>query len=134
MHTLVSAGSKLGKPYQHAMLIEAAAILERALIDGQPHQRDCTTVIAQQGQHDGGLLVGIEICPVHGDHDGAAFANDERHLTEQNVIDINGCIGKQTVDLLDGMLWLQTTGSREALANGTDRQRAAMQHAKGRVA
>ena len=38
------------------------------------------------------------------------------------------------VDLLNSMLRLQTTGSREALANGTNRQGAAMQHAKGRVA
>jgi len=68
------------------------------------------------------------------DHDGATFANDERHPAKQDVIDINGGIGEQTVDLLDSVLRLQTTGSSEALANGTDRQRAAMQHAKGRVA
>lgn len=40
----------------------------------------------------------------------------------------------QPVDLLDGMLGLQAARGGQALANGADRQRAAVQHAKRGIA
>ena len=55
---------QFGQPHQHAMLVEAAVVLERALVDRQPHQRGGTAVIGDQRQHDGGLVVGIEVGPV----------------------------------------------------------------------
>src|SRR6202162_5414439 len=125
---------QFGQPHQHAMLIECAVVLERLLVDGQPNQRGRATVIGDQCQHDGGLFVGIEVGPVHGHHDAVPRANDERHPAHQNIVDVDRRIGQQPVDLLDRMLGFQTTGGGEALANRTDRQRAAVQHAKGGIA
>ena len=87
---------QLGQPDQHAMLVEAAALLERALVDGQPYQGCRATVVADQGQHDGGLVVGVEVGPIHGHHDGAACADDEGHPAHQNIVDADGSIGRSS--------------------------------------
>ena len=125
---------QFGQPHQHAMLVEAAVVLECVFVDGQPDQGCGTTVIADQRQHDGGLVVGIEVGPVQGHHDGGSCADDVGHPADQNIVDVDGWVGEQPVDLLDGMLGLQVTRGGEALANGADRQGGVVQHAEGGIA
>ena len=79
-------------------------------------------MVADQRQHDGGLVVGIEVGPIHGHHNGVACANDEWHPAHQNIVHVDGGVGEQPVDLLDCMLGLQTARCGQALANGADQR------------
>jgi hypothetical protein len=91
-------------------------------------------VIGDQRQHDGGLLVGIEVGPVQCHHDGAACADDVGHPAGEDVVDPDVRIGEQAVDLFGGMLGVQASGGGKAPADGADRERGATQHANGGVA
>jgi len=126
-------GQQFGQPHQHTMLVEAAVVLERALVDGQPHQGRGAAVIGDQRQHDGGLLVGVEVGPVQCHHDGGSCANDVGHPTGEDVIDVDLGIGEQAIDLLGGMLGVQAANGGKAPADGADRERGAAQHAEGGV-
>src|SRR6202034_2448825 len=48
---------QFGQLHQYTMLVEAAVVLERALLDCQPHQRRGTAVVGDEGHHNGGLVV-----------------------------------------------------------------------------
>src|SRR5208337_2171604 len=117
-------------PYQHAMLVNAAIVLERALVDGQPYQGRGTAVVGDQGQHDGGLVVGIEVGPVQSHHDGVTRADDVGHPTGEDVIDVDLGVGEQAVHLLGRMLGVQAAGGGESLADGADRKGGAAQDAE----
>src|SRR3984957_2411769 len=80
---------QFGEPHQHAMLVEAAVVLERVLIDGQPYQGCGAAVVGDQGQHDGGLFVGIEVGPVQCHHDGVACADDVGDPANKNIVDVD---------------------------------------------
>lgn len=80
--------------------MEAAVVLECALVDRQPHQWCGTTMIGDQRQHDGGLRVAIEIRPIERNRDGTAVADDIGHPTFQNGVHIDGWVGKQPINLL----------------------------------
>jgi hypothetical protein len=53
-----------------------ALVLQFVLVDGEPEQRRGPAVACDQMQRERGLIVGVEIRPVHRHHDLAAFAND----------------------------------------------------------
>jgi uncharacterized Zn finger protein len=61
-------------------------------------------MIADQCQHDGGLVIGIKIRPVHHHHDGASLTDNLRHPANQNFIDIDGWVGEKPVHVLHRML------------------------------
>ena len=116
------------------MLVEATVVLERALIDRQPHQGCGTPMIGDQRQHDGRLVIGIEVGPVQRHHDGASRADDIGHPAGEDIVDVDLRVGEQTIHLLGRMLGVQGAGGSEPLANGADREGGAAQHAKGGVA
>src|SRR5271165_4569826 len=63
-----------------------------------------------------------------------AGTDDEGHPQGQDVIDFDAGVGQQPVDLFDGMLGQQATRGGQAVADGRDGERAAVQHAEGGVA
>jgi hypothetical protein len=79
-------------------------------------------MIGDQGQHDGGLLVGVEVGPIQCHHDGVACADDVGHPAGKDAIDVDVRVGEQSVDLLGRVLGVQTSGGRESLADGADRE------------
>ena len=91
-------------------------------------------MVTEECQHDGGLVIGVEIGPVHGHHDGSAGTDNEGHPAHQDVVDLNGWIGEQAIDLLDRVFRLQTSCGSKALADGADCQTTAVQQAKSSVA
>jgi hypothetical protein len=56
----------LGQTDQHAAFVEAAPVLELGLVYRQPDQRCGAAVLGDQGKHDGGLVISVEVGPVHG--------------------------------------------------------------------
>ena len=109
-------------------------VLERALVDRQPHQGRGAPMVGDQRQHDGGLVVGIEVGPVQGHQNGGSCADDVGHPAGEDGIDVDLGVGKQAVDLLGGMLGVQAAGGGEAPADRADRKGTAAQHAERRVA
>ena len=91
-------------------------------------------MVGDQGHHDGGLLVGIEIGPVQCHHDGVACADDVGHPANQDIVDVDHRVGEQAIDLFRGMLGVQATCGGEALTDHADRKRRAAQHAEGSIA
>src|SRR5271157_5061121 len=93
-------------------------------------------MIGDQRQHNRGLVVSIEVSPIHGHDDGGSCTDDVGHPTNQNLIDVDGWIGEQPVHLFDRMLELQTPGGGEALANGAlcNTPRVALQSESTRLA
>jgi len=124
----------LGQPHQHTVLIKVTPILQGLLVDGQPHQRGGTAVIGDQRQHDGGLVIGIEVGPIHCHDDGRAGADDVRHPQGQDVIDIDAIVGQQPVYLFDRMLGRQAARRGQSVPDGGDHERGAVQHADRGIA
>ena len=91
-------------------------------------------MIGDQRQHDGRLVIGIEVGPVQRHHDGASRADDIGHPAGEDIVDVDLRVGEQTIHLLGRMLGVQGAGGSEPLANGADREGGAAQHAKGGVA
>ena len=116
------------------MLVEAAVVLERVLVDREPYQWGCPAVIGDQRQHDGGLPVSIEVGPVQSRHDGGPPADDVRHPAGEDFINVDLAVGEQAVDLLGRVLRVQATGGGEALADSADRKGRAAQHAERSIA
>jgi hypothetical protein len=91
-------------------------------------------MVGDQGQHDGRLLVRLEVGPVQCHNDGASRADDVGHPAGDDVVDVDLRVGEQTIDLLGRMFGVQAAGGSEALTNSADREGGAAQHAKGGVA
>ena len=100
----------------------------------QPYQGRGAAVVGDQRQHDGSLLVRLEVGPVQHHHDGGSGANDEGNPAGEDIVDVDLRVGEQTVHLFGRMLGVQAAGGSEALTNGADRERGAAQHAKGGLA
>jgi len=83
----------LSQPHQQAVLIEIALILQGFLVHRQPDEWRGATVFGDQRQHDGGLVVGVEVGSVHGDRDGGAGTDDIGHPQGQDVINLDAGVG-----------------------------------------
>ena len=94
------------------MLVEAAVVLERALVDRQPHQGGGTTMVSDQRHHDGRLFVGVEVGPVQCHYDGFACADDVGHPANEYIVDVDHRVGEQAIHLFRSMLGVQATCGR----------------------
>jgi hypothetical protein len=57
-----------------------------------------------QRQHDGRLLVAVEVGPVHGDVDAGAGTDHIRHPAAQSGRNIDPLVGQEAIHLFDGVL------------------------------
>lgn len=75
-----------------------------------------------QADNQGGVVIGIELGPIHGDDDLGALSHDIGNPVIEQVPDIEFGIGEQAVDLFDGVLSLKAVGEGEAIADGMNSQ------------
>ena len=73
-------------------------------------------------EQDGGLFVGIEIGPVHGDLDGGAGAGDLADPMGEDGVEVDPWVGQQPVHLFDGVLCFQPARDRQPLSDGVHRE------------
>ena len=97
--------------------------LQAFLFHGQPDQRGGTPVFGDQRQHDGGIVVGVEVGPIHRHRDQSADADGVGHLQGQDVIDLDGGVAQRSVDLFDRVLSRQTASRGEPVPNGGNGKR-----------
>ena len=91
-------------------------------------------MIGDQRQHDGRLVVSIEIGPVHRHDDGGARADDVGHPQGQDLIDFDAVVGQQAVHLLDRVLGRPAARRGEAMSDSRNRERGAVQDADRGIA
>ena len=87
----------------------------------------------QQGQHDGGLTIGIEVGPVHRHFDVSARSHHVRDPVAKRRIDVDPLIGQQSVHLFDGVFGDQPTSQGETLSDRIDRQGRGADDAEGGI-
>lgn len=56
------------------------------------------------------------------------------HPQRQDIVDVDAGVRQQPIDLFDGVLGQQATSSGQAVADGCDSERAAVQHAESGAA
>src|SRR5208282_5879488 len=131
---------QFGQPDQQAMLVEAAVVLERALVDprvkpgDQPYQGCGTTPRVKPGGRlrsviSDSMMVAClsaspgsspwagSVGPIQRYHDGSSCADDVGHPAGEDIVDLDVRVGEQAIDLFGGMLGVQATGGGQALAD-----------------
>ena len=83
-----------------------------------------------QAQYQRGLIVMVEIGPVHGHQDVPTFADLMRHPAGKTVPHVNAVVAQQPVHLLDRVLCLQPPGLRQRLTDQRHRQRGGRHRAQ----
>jgi len=126
-------GQEFGQPPQ-ARILEIVALLRKFVLpDREPYQGRGAALPGDQVQGERGLVVMIEIGPVHRHQNAPALADLVRHPTGETVPHVDAGVTQHPVDLLDGVLGDQTSGLRERLADHCDRQRRGLHHPEGRA-
>jgi hypothetical protein len=82
-------------------------------------------MIGHQIEGEGGLIVVVEVGPVHGDDDLRARADHMRHPAGEALPDIDALVAEQAVNLLNRVLGDQAARLGEGLADHRHRQRCA---------
>ncbi len=90
--------------------------LDRRALVG-PDQRDGAAVFQNKGDHQHGLVVLVEVGPVHGDLNLLAITDHEPHEPVAQVHRLDLLVRHEAVDLLDAVLGV-------ALAAGSNHRRA----------
>jgi len=70
------------------------------------------------------VVIGIELGPVHGDHDFGAFTDHIGHPIVEETPDVELGVGEQAIYLFHGVLAFQTVGQGEAITDGVNGQSA----------
>ena len=83
-----------------------------------------------QVQGERGLVVVVEIGPVHRHQDVPALADLMRHPAGETVPHVDAVVAQHPVDLLDRVLGDQTSGLRERLSDHRDRERRGLHDAE----
>jgi len=79
-------------------------------------------MIGHQIEREGGLVVAVEIGPVHGNDDFFARADQMRHPAGEAVPDVDAFVAEQPVDLLDRVLGHEAARLRQCLPDHRHRQ------------
>src|SRR5277367_2551931 len=81
-----------------------ALVLQFVLVDGQPKERRGPAVACDEMQRERGLIVGVEIGPIHRNDDLAALAHDLANPRTEQVPGDHARVAQQPVNLLDRRL------------------------------
>lgn len=95
-----------------------STLLELRLFHGLPHKRRTAAVRGAKPQNEGALVVLVEVGPVQHHDDLQALAQDEGNPGGEQRMDVQAAVGKEAVDLLDGVLGVVSIAQREALPDG----------------
>ena len=88
-------------------------------------------MVGHEIERKSGLVVAVEVGPVHGNDDLLARADQMRHPAGEAVPDIDALVAEQSVDLLDRMLGHEAACLRQCLPDHRHRQRRTGHDAKG---
>jgi len=108
----------LGQAAQAGFLEIVAPSRDLLLPDGRPDQRRRPAVADHQVEHQGRLIVMVEIGPVHRHQNVASLADLMRHPEGEAVPHVDARVAHRQVHLLDRMLGDQAMRLRQRLANG----------------
>jgi hypothetical protein len=128
---LHALGEDLAKALEQPILVLIPPALQLGLHHGLPEERRGPTMARDHRQHDGGLVVLVEIGPVERSRDLEPVADDERDPAREQVPGGNAVVAEQPVDLLHRVLGPETLRHRERLADGVDPEGGTLQHPHG---
>jgi hypothetical protein len=124
---------KFAQPSQAGVLIIIALVLEFFFPDGQPQQRGRAAMAGDQAKDQRGLIVMVQIGPVHRYQDILAPGDLLRHPAGETVPYVDAVVAEQPIHLLDCVLGHQTPGLGQRMADHRHRQRRRRHHAKRRA-
>ncbi len=85
-------------------------------------------------QHEGRLIVGVEVGPVHRNVDFPIVTNGLTNPWREQAAEIDAGVAQQAVDLLGGVLGFQAVRLRQSQPDRRNRQRRRMQHPQHAIA
>ena len=121
-------GQQRLQPGQAQVLEIVALVLQFVLVDGQPEERRGSSVAGDEMQRERGLVVGVEVGPVHRHDDLAPLAHDLANPRAEQVPGDHARVAQQPVDLFDRRLGEQSTRLRQRLPDQGNRQRRPGHH------
>ena len=125
-----AGGHEFGQAPQAGILEVVALVLQFVLPDAQPQQRRRAAMAGDQAQRQRGLVVVVEIGPVHRHQDVPALADLVRHPAGETVPHVDAVVAQQPVHLLDRVLGHQAPRLGQRLADHRHRQRCGRHHAQ----
>ena len=108
---------------QAQVLEIVALVLQFVLVDGQPEERRGPSVAGDEMQRERGLIVGVEIGPVHRHDDLAPRPHRLANPRTEQVPRDHARVAQQPVDLFDRRLGDQAARRRQRLPDQGHRQR-----------
>ena len=105
-----------------------ARVLEFVLADRQPQERRRASMAGDEMQGQCGLVVGIEVGPIHRHNDGLALADGVANPGREQIPNAHALLLKEAIDLLDGVLVGEPARLRQRMADHGDGQRCAGHH------
>ena len=121
--TATPSGSQRLQAGQAQVLEIVALVLQFVLVDGQPEERRGPAVAGDEMQRERGLIVGVEVGPVHRHHNLAPLAHDLANPRTEQLPGDHARVAQQPIDLFDRGLGEQSTRLRERLADQGNRER-----------
>ena len=103
------------QPGQAQVLEIVALVLQFVLVDGQPEERGGPSVAGDEMQRERGLVVGVEVGPVHRHDDLAPLAHHLANPRGEQVPGDHARVAQQAIDLFDRGLGEQSARLRERL-------------------
>lgn len=103
---------------------------ELRLLDGLPDHRGAAPVAGHEAEHAGGLIVGVVVGPVQGDHDLVAVAHEERDPGRGDGPWADSRVAQQSIDLLRRGCGVLAQRRGQAQADGVDTQGGGMENAQ----
>jgi hypothetical protein len=116
---------RFGQTPQHTILKGIPMILQRCLVNREPHQRRRAAMVADQRQHNRRLIIGIKVGPVHGNNNIRARPNRMGDPSLREFVNVNPRVGEHPIHLLDGMLGQFSPRQCQPLSDRVHRQRGA---------
>jgi len=105
-----------------------ALVLQFVLVDRQPQQRRRPAVAGEEGQSERGLIVGVEIGPIHRHDDRLALAHDLARPWREHVPYDDPGVAQQAIDLFDRVSVHQAARLRQCMPDDRDGQRGPRQN------
>src|SRR4051812_44320970 len=124
---------EVGQAAQAGIFEVVALLRELVLPDADPEQRRRAAMTTDQAQHQRGLVVMVEVGPVHRHQSLLARPDLMRDPTGKALPHVDAMVAEQPVHLLDRMLGDQAPSLRQRLANHRHRQRRCLHHPERRA-
>ena len=116
-------GHHVPEPIQQLVLVTVAVVFQRRRPDRLPHHARGPTMLGEHRQHQRIVPVASKACPIQGHHDLLSCSCHMWYPMRKEVVQLDGAIAEQSVDLLHPMFAQCSTGVGQSLSNGVHAQR-----------